>query len=298
MSNSHSNIDFNYSKAFAWGIALNLSYIVIETAFGFIIHSMSLLADAGHNLSDVLGLLLAWGASYLAKTSATNKRTYGLRKSTVLAAIFNSLLLLIVVGGISIEAIRKFFYPQPLQGNVIMLIAGIGVIINGLTAFFFLKGKEKDLNIKGAYLHMVADTGVSLGVAVGGIIIIYSGWVWIDPLFSILIGIVILSGTWGLLKDSVMLSMDAVPEHINSEAVRNYLENLPGVSNVHDLHIWAMSTTEYALTAHINVPFPESNDNFLTETAEVLQNKFGISHTTIQIENDPVKYGGNHNCPH
>jgi cobalt-zinc-cadmium efflux system protein len=298
MSNSHSNIDFNYSKAFAWGIALNLSYIVIETAFGFIIHSMSLLADAGHNLSDVLGLLLAWGASYLAKTSATNKRTYGLRKSTVLAAIFNSLLLLIVVGGISIEAIRKFFYPQPLQGNVIMLIAGIGVIINGLTAFFFLKGKEKDLNIKGAYLHMVADTGVSLGVAVGGIIIIYSGWVWIDPLFSILIGIVILSGTWGLLKDSVMLSMDAVPEHINSEAVRNYLENLPGVSNVHDLHIWAMSTTEYALTAHINVPFPESNDNFLTETAEALQNKFGISHTTIQIENDPVKYGGNHNCPH
>jgi cobalt-zinc-cadmium efflux system protein len=298
MSNSHSNIDFNYSKAFAWGIALNLSYIVIETAFGFIIHSMSLLADAGHNLSDVLGLLLAWGASYLAKTSATNKRTYGLRKSTVLAAMFNSLLLLIVVGGISIEAIRKFFYPQPLQGNVIMLIAGIGVIINGLTAFFFLKGKEKDLNIKGAYLHMVADTGVSLGVAVGGVIIIYSGWVWIDPLFSILIGIVILSGTWGLLKDSVMLSMDAVPEHINSEAVRNYLEKLPGVSNVHDLHIWAMSTTEYALTAHINVPFPESNDNFLTETAEALQNKFGISHTTIQIENDPVKYGGNHNCPH
>jgi cobalt-zinc-cadmium efflux system protein len=298
MNINHNNPDFNYSKAFAWGIALNLSYIVIETAFGFLIHSMSLLADAGHNLSDVLGLLLAWGASYLAKTSATNKRTYGLRKSTVLAAMFNSLLLLIVVGGISIEAFRKFFNPQPLQGNVIMIIAGIGVIINGLTAFFFLKGKEHDLNIKGAYLHMLADTGVSLGVAVGGVIIIYTGWVWIDPLFSILIGIVILSGTWGLLKDSVMLSMDAVPENINSDAVRSYLENLPGVSNVHDLHIWAMSTTEYALTAHLNVPAPESNDNFLTETAEALQNKFGISHTTIQIENDPVKYGGNHNCPH
>jgi cobalt-zinc-cadmium efflux system protein len=244
-----------------------------------------------------LGLLLAWGAAYLAKTTATSKRTYGFRKSTILAAMFNSILLLIVVGGISIEAFRKFMYPQPTQGKTMMLVAGIGVLVNALTAFFFFKGKENDLNIKSAFLHMAADAGVSLGVVLAGLIIIYTGWTWVDPMISILILVVITSGTWSVLKQSLLLSMDAVPEHIHTEDVRHYLENLPGVTNVHHIHIWAMSTTEYALTAHLNLPTMESNDNFLTETAEALDNKFGISHITIQIENDGTESGEGHKCP-
>jgi cobalt-zinc-cadmium efflux system protein len=289
--------ELNFDKAFAWGISLNVIYIIIEAFYGLLINSMSLIADAGHNLSDVLGLLLAWGAAYLAKSSATSKRTYGFRKSTILAAMFNSLLLLIVVGGITIEAFRKFMHPQPVQGKTMMLVAGIGVVVNALTAFFFFKGKENDLNIKGAFIHMAADAGVSFVVVAAGIIIIMTGWMWVDPLISILILIVITVGTWDVLKKSLLLSIDAVPEHIDPEEVKNYLKNLPGVTDVHDIHIWAMSTTEYALTAHVNIPEPESNDNFLTETAEALNNKFGISHTTIQIENDREQYGDNHNCP-
>lgn len=188
-------------------------------------------------------------------------------------------------------------HPQPVAGNMMMLIAGIGVIVNGLTAFLFIKGKDRDLNIKGAFLHMAADAGVSLGVVIGGLIIIFTGWMWIDPLISILIGIVITISTWGLLKQSVLLSLDAVPDNINTDNVLNYLKSLPGVTNVHDLHIWAMSTTEYALTVHLNIPDPESNDKFLAKTAEGLESKFGISHTTIQIENDRVHFGNNHNCP-
>ena len=257
----------NFDKAFAWGISLNVIYIIIEAFYGLLIHSMSLIADAGHNLSDILGLLLAWGATYLARSSATSKRTYGLRKSTILAAMFNSLLLLIVVGGISIEAFRKFLNPQPVQGKTMMLVAGIGVLVNALTAFFFFKGKESDLNIKAAFLHMEADAGVSLGVALGGLIIIFTGWMWVDPLLSLIILVVITMGTWDVLKKSLLLSMDAVPEHINPEDVRNYLNSLSGVTDVHDFHIWAMSTTEYALTAHINIPFPESNDNSIPRSS-------------------------------
>jgi cobalt-zinc-cadmium efflux system protein len=298
MVNNHSHTTgLNFNKAFAWGITLNVTYILIEAFYGLLIHSMSLVADAGHNLSDVLGLLLAWGAAYLARSSATSKRTYGFRKSTILAAMFNSILLLIVVGGISIEAFRKFMYPQPTQGKTMMLVAGVGVVVNALTAFFFFKGKENDLNIKSAFLHMAGDAGVSLGVVLAGLIIIFTGWMWVDPLISILILVVITLGTWGVLKKSLLLSMDAVPEHIETEDVRNYLENLPGVTDVHHIHIWAMSTTEYALTVHLNVPALDSNDNFLRETSKALNNKFGISHTTIQIENDRTQYGDKHNCP-
>jgi cobalt-zinc-cadmium efflux system protein len=298
MVNNHSHTSkLNFNKAFAWGITLNVVYILIEAFYSLMIHSMSLIADAGHNLSDVLGLLLAWGAAYLSRSSATSKRTYGFRKSTILAAMFNSILLLIVVGGISIEAFRKFIYPQPTEGKAMMLVAGIGVVVNALTAIFFFKGKENDLNIKSAFLHMAADAGVSLGVVLAGLIIIFTGWMWIDPLISILILGVITIGTWGVLRKSLLLSMDAVPEHIDTENVRNYLQNLPGVTDVHHIHIWAMSTTEYALTAHLNIPALDSNDNFLAETAEALNNKFGISHTTIQIENDRTQFGDNHNCP-
>ena len=298
MVNNHSHTsELNFNKAFAWGITLNVVYILIEAFYGLMIHSMSLIADAGHNLSDVFGLLLAWGAAYLSRSSATSKRTYGFRKSTILAAMFNSILLLIVVGGISIEAFRKFMYPQPTEGKAMMLVAGIGVVVNALTAIFFFKGKENDLNIKSAFLHMAADAGVSLGVVLAGLIIIFTGWIWIDPLISIFILVVITIGTWGVLRKSLLLSMDAVPEHIDTEDVRNYLQNLPGVTDAHHIHIWAMSTTEYALTAHLNIPALDSNDNFLAETAEALNNKFGISHITIQIENDRTQYGNNHNCP-
>ncbi|MDR3669077.1 MAG: cation diffusion facilitator family transporter [Ignavibacteriaceae bacterium] len=298
MVNNHSHTtEINYSRAFAWGISLNVIYIIIEASYGLMINSMSLIADAGHNLSDVLGLLLAWGAAYLARSTATSKRTYGFRKSTILAAMFNSLLLLIVVGGISIEAFRKFMHPHPIQGKTMMIVAGIGVVVNALTAFFFIKGKEKDINIKAAFMHMAADAGVSLGVVLGGLLIIYTGWIWVDPMISILILVVITFGTWGVLKKSLLLSIDAVPEHIDPEEVRIYLKNLPGVTNVHHIHIWAMSTTEYALTAHVNIPEPESNNNFLSDTAKGLNTKFGISHTTIQIENDKGQNGENHNCP-
>ena len=300
MSHNHNHSvspsTLDYNKAFSIGIALNVSYIIIETIFGLLIHSMSLIADAGHNLSDVLGLLLAWGAGYLAKSSMTNKRTYGLRKSTILAAIVNGVLLLLVAGGISFEAIRKFMHPEPVPGNTLMAVALAGVVINGITAALFFKGKEKDLNIKGAFLHMAADATVSLGVATGGLAIIYTGWVWIDPAVSIVILVVITISTWGLLMDSVMLSMDGVPDHIHTEDVRAYLRALPGVTDVHDLHIWAMSTTEYALTAHIIIPEISSKDDFLCETADVLHHMFGITHTTIQIENTVMTNDSLHNC--
>jgi cobalt-zinc-cadmium efflux system protein len=300
MNHNHSHTvspsAINYNNAFALGITLNVAYIIIEAFYGLLIHSMSLIADAGHNLSDVLGLLLAWGAGYLAKSSATSKRTYGFRKSTILAAVVNGILLLIVVGGISFEALRKFLHPEPVPGITMMLVACAGVVINGMTALLFIKGKDKDLNIKGAFIHMAADAAVSLGVAAGGLLILFTGWMWIDPAVSILILVVITIGTWGLLRDSVLLTMDAVPEHIQTEDVRNYLRALPGVIDVHDLHIWAMSTTEYALTAHLIIPSVTSNDNFLCETADILQHRFGISHTTIQIENNVLVNGTIHNC--
>jgi cobalt-zinc-cadmium efflux system protein len=296
LNHSVSTQAINYNNAFAIGIALNVTYIIIETFYGLLIHSMSLIADAGHNLSDVLGLLLAWGAGYLAKSSATNKRTYGFRKSTILAAVINGILLLVVVGGISFEALRKFLHPEPVPGIIMMFVACAGVVVNGITALLFFKGKDKDLNIKAAFLHMAADAGVSLGVAAGGLLIIFTGWMWIDPAVSILVLIVITVGTWSLLKNSVLLSMDAVPEQIHTDDVRKYLRALPGVIDVHDLHIWAMSTTEYALTAHLIIPDITSNDDFLCETADVLLNRFGISHTTIQIERTVLVNGTIHNC--
>ena len=284
MDHSHTHEQLDYNKAFAFGIILNVIYIIIEFVFGLRINSMALIADAGHNLSDVLGLLLAWGASYLARTSTTNKRTYGLRKSTILAAFFNAIILLIAVGAISIEAVRKIIEPEPVGGTTMMIVAGIGVVINTLTALLFLKGKENDINIKGAFLHMAADAGVSLGVVTAGLVITYTNWLWLDPAISLLIVLVITIGTWGLLKDSFMLSMDAVPDKINVSKVKQYLKSLPFVKNIHDLHIWGMSTTETALTAHLVLDkFPA--DNQLVETINrKLHDEFGIKHPTIQLE--------------
>jgi cobalt-zinc-cadmium efflux system protein len=291
---SHSHQQNNFNKAFGVGIALNVIYILVEVFYGLLINSMALLADAGHNFSDVLGLLLAWGASYLAKTASTEKRTYGFRKSTILAAFFNAIILMIAVGAITIEAVRKLIYPEPVQGQTMMIVAGIGFFINAATAFLFLRGREKDLNIKGAFIHMAADAGVSLGVVVAGFIILSTGWLWIDPTISLIIVLVITIGTWGLLKDSFQLSMDAVPKGINLKEVGNYLKSINGVQEVHDLHIWAMSTTENALTAHLVIPNETKDDFFLKKICGELHNKFGIEHSTIQIE----KSAQSSNCEH
>ncbi len=283
-NHNHTHDKFNYNKAFAFGVILNISYIVIEFFYGLKINSMALIADAGHNLSDVLGLILAWGAAYLAKTVPTKTRTYGLRKSTILAALFNAIILYAAVGAIIVEAVRKFLFPEPVQGMTMIIVAGIGVVINTLTALLFLKGRENDINIKGAFLHMAADAGVSLGVVAAGLVITYTNWLWLDPAISLVIVIVIAVGTWGLLKDSFMLSIDAVPNKINISNVKKYLTSLPDIKDIHDLHIWAMSSTETALTAHLVLEkFPA--DNQLLETINnKLQNEFGIEHPTIQLE--------------
>jgi cobalt-zinc-cadmium efflux system protein len=291
---SHTHQPTNYNKAFIIGITLNVIYILVEVFYGLLINSMALLADAGHNFSDVLGLLLAWGAAYLAKTATTEKRTYGFRKSTILAAFFNAILLMISVGAITIEAVRKFISPEPVQGQIMMIVAGIGVIINAVTAFLFMKGRNKDLNIKGAFLHMAADAGVSLGVVLAGFIIYSTGWLWVDPAISLVIVIVITIGTWGLLRDSFHLSMDAVPKGIDLNEVGNYLKGINGVTEVHDLHIWAMSTTEIALTAHLVIPGETKDDYFLKKICGDLHSKFGIEHSTIQME----KSAQSANCEH
>ncbi len=282
---NHSHLpERNFNSAFLIGILLNIIYIAVEVVYGVIINSMALLADAGHNFSDVLGLLLAWGAAYLAKTATTEKRTYGLRKSTILAALFNAIILMIAVGAISIEAVRKLIYPEPVQGSTMMIVAGIGFAINAITALLFMKGREKDLNIKGAFLHMAADAGVSLGVVLAGLIIFYTNWLWVDPAISLVIVVVITIGTWGLLKDSFSLSMDSVPNGISLKEVENYFRSLNGVDDVHDLHVWAMSTTENALTVHLVIPDEPKDDYFLKKVCSELHEKFGIEHPTIQIE--------------
>jgi len=285
MAHIHNNTD-NHNKAFAFGIALNVIYIAVEVIFGLLISSMALIADAGHNLSDVLGLLLAWGATFPAKTLPTRKRTYGLRKSTILAALFNALILLIAVGAISIEAIRRLINPEQVQGTTMMIVAGIGVIINAVTAWLFVKGKEKDINIRGAYLHMAADAGVSVGVVAAGLLITLTGWLWLDPVISLVIVLVITIGTWDLLRDSFLMSVDAVPKGISLKDVEEHLKKIQGVTEIHDLHIWAMSTTETALTVHLVMPDSKPNDYFLKEICGDLQRKFGIGHSTIQVEKD------------
>jgi cobalt-zinc-cadmium efflux system protein len=273
-----------YKKAFTVGIALNVIYVIVEVFYGLHINSMALIADAGHNFSDVLGLVLAWVSAYLAKTATTKIRTYGFRKSTILAALFNAVILFVALGAIAIEAIRKISAPVPTAGTTMMIVAGVGVFINAITAFFFMKGRDHDLNIKGAFLHMAADAGISLGVVVAGLLINLTGFYLIDPIISLVIVIVIAYSTWGLLKDSFLLSNDAVPKDINIEEVDKYLCSLDGVKEVHDLHIWAMSTTEISLTVHLIMPDEQKDDNFLSKVCRQLHNKYGIEHSTIQIE--------------
>lgn len=278
----HRQTDFN--RAFTIGVALNVGFIIVEVVFGLMADSLALLADAGHNLSDVLGLMLAWGASYLVQREATDRRTYGWRKSSVLAALFNAIILFVTIGGIGWEAIGRMNRPSHVAAAMVIWVAAVGVVVNGITALLFLSGRKSDLNIRGAFLHMAADAGISAGVVLAGIGIVVTGWQWLDSAVSLLIVVIIFIGTWGLLKDSFNLALDAVPRHINTDEVKKYLSSLPGVSQVHDVHIWGMSTTEVALTAHIVKQRTEDDDSLLAEIRNELHTRFGIEHITIQWE--------------
>ncbi|MEP6976090.1 MAG: cation diffusion facilitator family transporter, partial [Spartobacteria bacterium] len=249
MSHSHSN-QVDFGRAFAIGILLNTAFIGAEVTFGLLSDSLTLLADAGHNLSDVMGLLIAWGATSLERRSPTKRFTYGLRRTSVLAALANAILLLVSIGAIAWEAIRRFNQPAPVAGLTMIWVAALGVVINGLTAWMFVSGRKGDLNIRGAFLHMSADAAVSAGVVVAGFIILQTGWSLIDPITSLVIVVIILIGTWGLLRDSINLVLDAVPRGIDPGAVQEFLEQLPGVNAIHHLHVWGLSTTETACTAH------------------------------------------------
>jgi cobalt-zinc-cadmium efflux system protein len=280
----HGHAPRDFGLAFAVGAALNLGFVVVEAVYGVIANSMALLADAGHNLSDVLGLLIAWGAATLARRGPTARYTYGLRGSSILAALFNAIILLVGVGGIAWEAIRRFSDPQPIASGTVMIVAAIGILINGATALMFMAGRKGDLNIRGAFLHMAADAGISAGVVVAAFVMMLGGGAWIDPAASLVIVAVIVWGTWGLLRDSVAMSLQAVPAGIDPVAVRLYLEKLEGVARIHDLHIWPMSTTETALTCHLVMPEGVPGDAFSTRVAHELQIRFRIGHTTLQIE--------------
>lgn len=290
MSHHHTHEPANYGPAFAWGVALNLLFVAVEFGYGRWAHSLALQADAGHNLSDVLGLLLAWGASILARRYPSERRTYGLRRSTILAALSNAVVLLVAVGAIAWAAVQRFHTPALVGERTIIVVAMLGIVVNSITALLFVQGRAHDLNLRGAWLHMAADAGVSLGVVIAGATMLATGWLWLDPVVSLIIVTVIVISTWALLRDSLNLALDAVPAGIDVRAVERYLANLPAVRDVHDLHVWAMSTTETALTAHVIVGDERGGDALLTRAARELHDTFGIEHTTIQVETDDLAH--------
>ncbi len=284
MSHDHNHKIGNYNHAFAIGVMLNLLFVAVEITAGFFADSLALIADAGHNMSDVVSLLLAWGASVLATKAATEKRTYGFRKATVMASLASSILLLVALGSIVWEAIGRFVHPEPVEGFTVIVVAAIGVAVNGITALLFVKGQAHDLNVHGAFLHMAADAGVSLGVVVAGFLMLLKGWLWVDPMVTLVIVAVIFVGTWNLLRDSVNYAMDAVPKNMDIASIKQYLMHLDKVSCIHDLHVWPMSTSEVALTVHIVVDDTQVDNKFLSEIQEHLHDHFDIEHATIQIE--------------
>ncbi|ADP70304.1 cation diffusion facilitator family transporter [Rhodomicrobium vannielii ATCC 17100] len=283
-AHAHGHAPQNFQSAFAIAVGLNIALVAAQVVYGVIANSVALLADAGHNLSDVFGLLLAWGAATAAKKRPTERFTYGYRSTSILAALANAIILLIAVGAIALEAARRFFYPEPVAAGGVMIASAIGIVINGGTALLFMRGRHGDINIRGAYLHLAADAGVSVGVLLAAFLIWQTGWMWVDPLVSLAIAGVIVAGTWGLLRDSVNMALQAVPPGIDPVAVRRHLEALPGVACIHDLHIWAMSTTETALTCHLVMPEGHPGDAFIARAGHDLHEEFGIEHVTLQIE--------------
>jgi cobalt-zinc-cadmium efflux system protein len=280
---SHGHGRLNYGRAFLIGIALNLLYVAGEAVAGVLSGSLALLADAGHNLGDVLSLSLSWGAAMLSRRQPSSRYTYGLRSTSILAALANAIILLVVTGGIAWEAIWRITHPMPVTSGVVIGIATVGILVNGGTALLFSSGGA-DLNIKSAFMHLAADAVVTAGVVATGVVIWLTSWEWLDPAVSLVVSVVIVVGTWGLLKSAIGLALDAVPEGVDAGAVRSHLLALPGVTGLHDLHIWGMSTTETALTCHLVMPGGHPGDATLTGVAQQLQHDFGIHHTTIQIE--------------
>jgi cobalt-zinc-cadmium efflux system protein len=280
----HGHAPKDFGLAFAAGTALNLGFVVVEVVYGLLANSIALVADAGHNMGDVLGLVMAWVATILARRSPSSTHTYGLRRGTILAALANAVLLLVTIGGIFIEGIRRLIHPGEVESVTIMVVAAIGIVVNGVTAWLFASGRKGDINLRAAFMHMAGDALVSVGVVVAGAVILLTGWGWLDPLVSLVIAGVILVGTWGLLRESVGMSLDAVPAGINSADVSAFLQQQPGVAEIHDLHIWPMSTTETALTCHCLMPAGHPGDQFLVELARELQRRFAIGHATIQVE--------------
>jgi cobalt-zinc-cadmium efflux system protein len=276
---------------FALGAGLNFAFVLAELGFGFALHSLALLADAAHNFSDVVGLLLAWLAAWLARRKPTATRTYGYSRATILAALANAALLLMAAGGIIVEALQRFNQPAPLAGATMMLVAAAGIAVNAGTALLFFRRHTHDLNLKAAFLHMAADALVSLAVVVTGFLILRTGALWLDPAVSLALAAAILWGSWGLARDACNLALDAVPRHIDAAAVEVYLRALPGVTGLHDLHIWPMSTTETALTVHLIRPGGKIDDALLTAIADTLARKHGIRHTTVQVEDETCAGG-------
>lgn len=280
----------DFSRAFAIAIALNVCFVAVEFGYGFLAHSTALLADAGHNLSDVLALVLAWGAATLAKRQPSGRYTYGLRSTSILAALFNAMLLLVACGAIALEAAQRLWHPQQVAALPVVWVAAAGIAVNGISAWLFMAGSKHDLNIRGAFLHMAADAAVSLGVVIAGLAMLYTGWAWPDPVISLVIVAVIVVGSWGLLKEAVHLSLSAVPAHIDLAAVEKYLTSLPGVTAVEDLHIWGMSTTEAALTAFLVMPGGHPDDHTMDEIAHELEHRFAIHHAILQVRQSGAPY--------
>jgi cobalt-zinc-cadmium efflux system protein len=277
------------NASFKIAIGLNVLIVILQVVYGIVSHSVALVADAGHNLTDVLSLLFALGANILASQPPTKRRTYGFRRTTILAALLNAMILLVATGAILFAAFERLGHPTPVNGRVVAMIAGVGIVLNGISAGLFAHGRKGDLNVKAAFLHMAGDAAVSAGVVIAGLIIIWTGAIWVDPLMSIVIAIVIVAGTWSLLRDSFNLAADAVPEGIDSAAIDRYLRGLNAVTDVHDLHIWGMSTTQVALTAHLivhgdAVRDETAHDALLSTICAAMHDRFGIGHTTVQIE--------------
>lgn len=282
----HNHAPASFGAAFFVGTILNLAFVGIEFGYGLAANSVALLADAGHNLSDVLGLGVAWGAAILSQRLPSRRYTYGLRRTSILAALFNAVVLLIAIGAIGYEAIGRLVSPQPIVSGTVIVVAAIGIAVNGIAAWLFARGRKGDINIRAAFLHMAADAATSAGVVASGVVIARTGWLWLDPATSLAIVVIILLGTWGLLRDSVAMSLDRVPGTIGPHKVEDALGALPGVARVHDLHIWSMSTTETALTCHLVMPAGCPDDAFLHAVCAMLKEKFAIGHATIQVERD------------